>query len=267
MRHKINKDEFRTALQTVGKIGENVDHDVVSHYQKETDQYDPQQVTIKDIWEEFLSYELHHILARIGFSKFLNEKHNIKCKIPGIDSKIDFTSFHNPWNSRLNIQTEGLERDLIIKGLQPHYKWVNITEKQYRSADPENLIGAARIFFRGKEWGNRTNIEQPQIVPTTIQCGDSTRKIEHENQEEITSMFRNTNDYGRFAVYKFNKEINWMVDYNSPVEVNILGLCRLEEVKQYDDSTPETFSVDYSVPIEKLSTKSAGMDINTTDNL
>lgn len=257
MRYKISDSEFRIALETVGKIGKNVDHDVVKHYQEETNDYDPSLYSITEIWDEFLSYELHHLLARIGFGKFLEQKHNINSKVRGINEQIDWSSFQNPWNQRLSIQSDELEGDTIVKGIQPHYEWVTLTNKQYRTANPGSLVAAARILFREDKSGSRTDIHQPEIFGIVseyqVHVGDSVRQIEYNNKDKLDKKLQNTDDYGEFSVYKFNKEIDWMLDYNSPVEAEILGCCQLDEFEQYDGPTPETFSVDYSLPIEKLS--------------
>lgn len=243
MQYQIGESEFKTALKTVGRIGNNVNHSIVSQYQDDVEEYDPSSFNTKEIWESFLSYELRHLLARIGFRNLLAEKYDIKSRVRGIDEEIDWVSFHNPWNQRLSLKSDSLEYQFCIKGLQPHYKWVTTTERQYRRFTSDSLVGAASVSFR--DWGNKNELIHPDGFVTTHHVGNKQIEEKPDNINEIREELNKTEDYGNSTVYKFNKELDWIASFNSPVKVNILGVSNINNFDSTNKKSPDKFAADY----------------------
>ncbi|WP_152422944.1 hypothetical protein [Halorubrum kocurii] len=258
MTYQINESEFKTTLETVGQIGNNVGHEVVSQYQEETDEYDVTSFRTRRIWEDFLSYELHHLLARLGFQKMLEKEYNISSRVRGIDERIDWTSFHNPWNQRLTIKTNSLENRLSIRGLQPHYNWVTLTERQYNRLPSDTLVSAAKVSFR--DWGNHADLIQPGPTRITHIVGDKEIQEDPDYLGEIRRKFDKFEDMGKFVVYKFNKEIDWMAEFNSPIEIDILGVSDIDKFNKSARNSPDKFSADYFLHTSDLTKVSENID-------
>lgn len=246
----ISKSEFKTVLEIISQIGENVSHEVVSQYQEVTEEYDRTSRDTDRIWENFLSYEVHHMLARIGIQKQLQKEHGINSVITGVDEDVDWDLFQNPWNSQISLTTEQLEKQTLVRGLQPHYQWVTLTERQYDRYQPDDLIGAAKISFR--DWGNDADLTQPKALKITevSKIGEVQQHPDH--LEKIKEKNSELSDRGEYVMYKFNKNIDWMVEYNAPINIDIVGMTKAKQFKKEDGKSPDPFTADYFLSVDDM---------------
>lgn len=256
MSYQIDESELRSALNVVENIGDHVDKSVVSRYQK--DMYGTDSRSIVDQWEDFLVNELRHILARIGFKGHLNREYGKEVDVRGIDTDIDWASFHSPWNQRLSISVNSPEVDLLIKGIKPNYDWLALTESQYeQSLTDGKLVGAAVIRFEGWGAGDFTMPGVNGINTLVVEEADSlgNKREKPYNLNDLKKKFESTDNYGEYAVYKIKKETDWIIDHNSPVNVTIIGLGEASMFDEYGDIThPEDFETDYLIRTNKLKT-------------